>query len=313
MNILITGGLGHIGSYILRKFPIHWNITIVDNLSSERYCSLFNLDRKIIFKQKAIGEITKKDLHNIDAVLHLASITNAAGSFKDNVKSLLTEDLDSTKHLLKEIKKTNVKYFLFPSTTSIYGKAALIISENDTSAINPQSPYAQTKVDIEKLIEKTLDNTATQYVILRFGTIFGTSKGMRFHTAINKFCWQAAGGLPITVWKQNYEHHRPYLGLNDAFNVIEFFLERVNEQKIWNQIYNVLSSNQKLSDIVEIIRKNIPDLDIKFIDTPLLNQYSYEICDKKIRKIGFIPEDDIKEHIDKTLLLLRNFGIEHEE
>ena len=49
MNILITGGLGHIGSYLIRNFPKKYNITVVDNLMTQRYCSLFNLDRKIKF------------------------------------------------------------------------------------------------------------------------------------------------------------------------------------------------------------------------------------------------------------------------
>ena len=48
-------------------------------------------------------------------------------------------------------------------------------------------------------------------VSCRFGTIFGASPGMRFHTAVNKFCWQAVMGQPITVWSTAYDQKRPYL------------------------------------------------------------------------------------------------------
>ena len=49
MNILITGGLGHIGSHLIRRLPPDMDIVVVDDLSSQRYCSLFNLNRKIKF------------------------------------------------------------------------------------------------------------------------------------------------------------------------------------------------------------------------------------------------------------------------
>ena len=59
-------------------------------------------------------------------------------------------------------------------------------------------------------------------IILRLGTIFGVSKGMRFHTAVNKFCYQAAFKKPLTIWKTAYDQKRPYLDLQDACAVVEF-------------------------------------------------------------------------------------------
>ncbi len=72
MNVLITGGLGHIGSYLIRMLPEEFNITVVDNLLTHRYCSLFDLNRNIKFYDMSVSEFN--NLENIDTVIHLAAI-----------------------------------------------------------------------------------------------------------------------------------------------------------------------------------------------------------------------------------------------
>ena len=52
MNLLITGGCGHIGSHLIRSLPRQYNLTVVDNFLTQRYCSLFNLKRQIKFLEK---------------------------------------------------------------------------------------------------------------------------------------------------------------------------------------------------------------------------------------------------------------------
>ena len=63
-------------------------------------------------------------------------------------------------------------------------------------------------------------------IILRFGTIFGISPGMRFHTAVNKFCFQASIGEPLTVWRTAYDQMRPYLYLNDAMKAFRLIINQ---------------------------------------------------------------------------------------
>ena len=89
MKILITGGLGHIGSYILQninKIKIIKQIYIIDNLSTQRYSSLFDIkkkNKKIYFIEKdlSVNNALKK-FKKVDVVLNLASMTDATGSLK---------------------------------------------------------------------------------------------------------------------------------------------------------------------------------------------------------------------------------------
>jgi len=298
-KVLITGGLGHIGSHLIRKLPLKYKITVVDNLLTQRYCSLFDLDRNIKFIEKDIDELTEDDVVGIDVVIHLAAITNAEGSFK-NKEEVENVNIVKTEKFIGLCKKVGISYFIFPSSTSVYGASVDVVYEDDDSVVNPQSPYAETKIGIENLLKNQSD---INYLILRFGTIFGESIGMRFHTAINKFCYEVSLGKPLTIWKQNYEQVRPYLGLGDAVRSIIYFLENI---QYFNQTYNVISGNYKLSDVVKSIEKVVGKVELNMVDTPLLNQFSYDVIDDKVRKTGFKPKDKLEGSIKKTLKTLDN-------
>jgi len=299
MNILITGGCGHIGSYLIRKLPLKYKITVVDNLLTQRYCSLFDLDRGIKFIEKDIDGLTTEDIIGTDIVIHLAAITNAEGSFK-NKEEIENVNIVKTEKFIELCRKVRIPYFVFPSTTSVYGVSADVVYEDDDSVINPQSPYAETKIKIENFLKIQND---MNYLILRFGTIFGNSVGMRFHTAINKFCYEVSLGNPLTIWGQNYEQVRPYLGLNDAVRSIIHFL---NNKEYFNQTYNIVTGNYELSDVVKLIEKVTGKVELNMVDTPLLNQFTYDVSDDKARKTGFKPKDKLEVFIKKTLNMLDN-------
>ena len=107
MKILITGGLGHIGSYLLQninKIKTLKKIYVVDNLSTQRYCSLFNLPKtkkKIFFFNKDLS--LKNALNNFsktDVVINLASMTDAEGSLKIK-KRIYRNNLGIFRNILK--------------------------------------------------------------------------------------------------------------------------------------------------------------------------------------------------------------------
>ena len=294
-NLLITGGCGHIGSALVRELSKSYSVTVVDDMTTQRYCSLFNMGRSIKFLEKDIAELNKQDLNDIDVVIHLASITDAARSFGDK-EEVERVNYTSTIKLMDLCKLTNCK-FIFPSSTSIYGVAAETVYEDDPSFVNPQSPYAESKIKGEDYLK----TCGLDYLILRLGTIFGGSRGMRFHTAINKFCYQASIEQPLTIWKENYEQHRPYLGLTDCIFAITHFLNSDH----WGQTFNVLSGNWRLSDIVDMIQAKT-EVSLNMVDTPLLNQHSYLVSNQKLLETGFSPMDDLEEEIEDTLDMLSN-------
>ena len=104
------------------------------------------------------------------------------------------------------------------SSTSVYGSESGIVDET-SKKLNPESPYAEIKI----LEENFLKKQKFDYITLRLGTITGISNGMRFHTAVNKFCLNTVLRQKLPIWNNAIDKHRPYLSLNDAANTIFFY------------------------------------------------------------------------------------------
>lgn len=298
-KIFITGALGHIGSALIRSLDptLIKEILLLDNLESQRYCSLYDLPKN--FNYRFIhDDVRTVDfqplLKDVDYVIHLAAITNAEGSV-ERQKEVEEVNFKGLQRMADACLAAKVK-LIFPSTTSVYGSQDLRVDETCTE-LKPQSPYADSKLASEEYL-KNFKNKGLEFVICRFGTIFGWSIGMRFHTAVNKFIWQAVNHLPITVWRTAWEQRRPYLDLADCHQAINFILKN----NIFDgEIYNILTNNFTVKDIVTTIQKFVPDLEVSYVDSRIMNQLSYDVIDEKFKAKGFRPQGDLTKSIGKTI------------
>lgn len=304
MRIVVTGALGHIGSSLIRKLPTMLpdaEVVLVDNMLTQRYCSLFELPESGVKFRFIEADILDCDLDAIlkpnDAVIHLAAITDAANSFNNHSK---VEEVNATgtEKLARVCAVKNCK-LLFLSSTSVYGTQAEEVDEDcDESELKPQSPYAESKLKGEAMLAELGKTAGLRFVVFRFGTIFGVSPGMRFHTAINKFVWQACLGQPITVWRTAIDQNRPYLDLSDAIRAIGFAIEK---DLFDGRIYNVLTLNCTVRAIADTITKFVPDLKVKYVDEKIMNQLSYKVSNKRIRDAGFEFRGDLEVGIKATI------------
>jgi len=306
MRILITGALGHIGSKLIHSLKpgMLEEVCLIDNLHTQRYCSLFNLPMGVEFKfieEDICTADLDKYFKDIDVVIHLAAITDAASSFhrKEEVEEV---NVFGTQKVANACLKNGCK-MIFPSTTSIYGTQDDIVDENSPeSQLKPQSPYAETKLKAENFLIKLGIENKLNFVICRFGTIFGTSIGMRFHTAVNKFTWQACLEKPITVWSTAMDQKRPYLDLKDAIRALLFIIEK---DLFTNQVYNVVTVNSAVREIIDIIKESIPGIKIEYVDSKIMNQLTYLVANEKFKKTGFEFSGNLKEGIADTIKILK--------
>ncbi len=306
MNLLITGSCGHIGSYIaenIYKIKKIKKTILVDNLKSNRFCSVFNFKKKnnVKFFIKNIDEENSlNEFKDIDYVIHCASMTNAEKSFGKE-KLMYKNNLKCLKNVVKFCIKTQAK-LIHISSTSVYGKQAKIVDEScEQKYLKPQSPYADIKLIEEKLLKS--QKNKIMYTTFRFGTIAGVSKGIRFHTAVNKFCFNAAINEKITVYKTAMDQYRPYLSIRDAFKVFKFCIEN---DFFKNDIYNALSGNFTVRQILNKIKKVKKNISIKLVKSEIMNQLSYHVSGEKLTKEGLILKSDINRDINNTLNLLKN-------
>lgn len=189
------------------------------------------------------------------------------------------------------------------SSTSVYGQQDATVDEDCAiDALRPQSPYAETKLREERLLARLGGERGLRFVICRFGTIFGISPGMRFHTAVNKFCWQASCGQPLTVWRTALHQVRPYLDIEDAVSALAFLIAR---RCFDGRIYNVLTLNATVEQIVGEIRRHAPSLRVELVDARIMNQLSYEVSDGRFRSTGFRVRGNLARGIADTMDLLK--------
>jgi len=312
MKVVITGALGHIGSRVIRELPKVFSdpeIILIDNMLTQRYCSLFNLS--VEGKYRFIeADVLTTDLNPIfkdaDVVLHLAAITDAASSFK-NKEQVENVNYNATVKVAEACQDVKCP-MIHISTTSIYGTQRDVVDEDCIpEELQPQSPYAESKLKEEQFLQTIGVSGKLNFIICRFGTICGISPGMRFHTAVNKFCWQAVMGQPLTVWRTALNQKRPYLVLSDAVEAITFIMKK----NLFDQrIYNVLTENRTVKSIIQDIQQYMPQVDIQYVDTEIMNQLSYEVLNQRFKNLGFEFKGQVEKSIEETIQLLKASGYE---
>ncbi len=304
MNILITGALGHIGSGLIEnvtKIKNLKNIYLLDSARSNNLNVLFNLRAKKIKFKFLFEDLNSKNSLNsidrkIDIVVHLAAITNSEQSFK-NKKLIFKNNFGIFKRIVNFCLKNKAK-LIHLSSTSVYGQSTKIVDENYKN-LEPRSPYAEEKLMEENYLKRI---KKIRFITFRLGTISGISRGMRFHTAVNKFCLNTILNQEIPVWTNALNQPRPYCSLKDALNAI---IKIINYNAFDNQIYNVLTKNYTVGQILNIIKSNKFEFKIKKTNTPILNQSFYGVSNKKFSKFKIKMSKGIEKDIAETLNMLK--------
>jgi UDP-glucose 4-epimerase len=304
VRVVVTGALGHIGSRLIRALASEFpgcEIVLVDNLVTERYASLFELPPEGHY-EFIEADVLDADLHRLfegaDAVVHLAALTNVART--DLRERMQRVNVDGTARVANACLATGTP-MLFPSTTSVYGVANGVVDEDCPAAdLRPQSPYAEWKLQSEDQL-RALVRDGLRFVIIRMGTIFGPSIGMRFHTAVNQFCWRAVAGQPLEVWKTAPHQFRPYLDVVDAVRAMMFVVRRGYFD---GRVYNVLTLNATVSEVVEVLSAFVPELQISHIESPLMNTLSYCVDNRRFRELGFEFSGSLERGIGDTVAMI---------
>ena len=160
MKIVVTGGLGHIGSRLIRDLPAAYpdaEVVILDNLSTQRYCSLFDLPVRCRYRFVEADILTAELgplFASASAVIHLAARTDAATSFQDPAQVEQTNFLGTERVARACVSSGSPLVFL--STTSVYGSQGKVVDEEcPQEDLRPQSPYADSKLRAERLLRSS--------------------------------------------------------------------------------------------------------------------------------------------------------------
>lgn len=175
--VLITGGAGFIGSHLVnRLLTQNCKVTVIDNFSSGNPSFIEN------YKENKLFNLVNNDLNNykkesfsfedITTVFHLAGYPEVRTGFE---KPELTyrENIENTFILLENIRKSNVKNFVFSSSSVVYGEPTQIPTPENYAPLMPISAYGGSKLACEGLISSYCHNYGIRGIILRFANVVG--------------------------------------------------------------------------------------------------------------------------------------------
>lgn len=193
MKFGITGGAGFIGSHIAEQLVNEGHeITIIDNLNTGKADNLSEILNKINFVKGDIRDtkLLKQYFSNVDGVFHQAALASVQESF-EKLDEYNDVNVKGTEGILKLAQEFDFK-IVYASSSSVYGNPAKIpIQEDDPK--NPINPYAQTKLEDEKLAIKYA-NKGVRVIGLRYFNVFGDRQSQQYAGVIKKFLKKARSG-----------------------------------------------------------------------------------------------------------------------
>lgn len=202
MRILVTGGAGFIGSHLVeRLLKEDHEVIVLDNLSFGKIENLDLKNPKLSFFKGDICDkkIVKKVLKNVDVVFHLAALIDVSFSVK-NPALVNHVNVCGSLNLLEESIKQHVEKFIFASSCAVYGEPQhLPIDEEHPT--NPSSPYAASKLAVEKYCQTFKRLYGLETVSLRLFNVYGPrQEGKIYSGVITQMIQRLSSGKPPIIF-----------------------------------------------------------------------------------------------------------------
>jgi len=304
MRVLVTGGAGYIGNYLVEELIEDGHeVRVLDSM-------LFGDSALTQFKDSPNFESVEGDIRHIedlsyamedrDAVVHMAGIVGDPAC-DVNEQATQSVNVEATKTLVEVCKLHNIQRLVFASTCSVYG-ASELMELNEGSFLNPLSLYAESKIESEEIIlhethDMFSDNEITP-TILRLGTIFGWSRRMRFDLVVNLLTAKAVleGDIPV----YGGEQYRPLVHVHDAARAFAAVLN-APEETIDHQIFNVGDNqlNYQIKEVGKIVEDQVEGASVRFVEYKE-DERTYRVSFDKINHVlGWNTERDIADGVEE--------------
>ncbi len=267
MRILVTGGAGYIGSFMVKKLiDENHEVTVADS---------FERGTKEVVDKKAHliqGDLLDKDFvrklftsANFDAVMHFGAYISVEESMQ-NPGIYFSNNVLSTINLLDNMKEGGIKYFIFSSTGTVYGTPQQIpVPENHSK--NPENPYAESKLMVEKILHWYYQIFGIGYAVLRYFNAAGGALDGSNGENHNPETHLIPNAIKAAITNQSFDLFgddynttdgtciRDYIHVLDLIEAHMLTLKKLQEQN-GEYIYNVGTGKGSTNkEVIEMVKK----------------------------------------------------------
>lgn len=312
MRLLVTGHQGYIGAVAVPLFQAAGHEVVGLDSGFFAGCSFGQYDDGVTALKIDLRDIETKHLRGIDAVVHLAALSNDPLS---DLNPHCTYDINhhASVKLARAAKEAGVSRFLFSSSCSNYGAGGEgFLDEN--AALNPVTPYGESKVLVEADVTKLADDTFHP-TFLRNATAYGLSPMLRADLVVNNLVGYAHTTGEVLI-KSDGSPWRPLIHVEDICRGFLAVLAAPVEV-IHNKVFNVgqTKENYRIRDLGDIVQAEMPGSKVMYAEGASPDKRNYRVdCSRIARELpGFQPRWTVLDGVRQLRDAYRQHGLTTEE
>ncbi len=292
MTTTVTGGAGYVGALVVDELlEAGHDVCVLDVLLHGQEDIASELEGRgveVIRGDIRDPDAREKAIEGADAIVHLAAIVGDPACGRDPELSNAV-NVEGSRALVEDARRLGVERLVFASTCSNYGRMAdPTVPIDETGELAPVSLYAEQKVGIEKALLNGGADGELSPTCLRFATVYGVGRRMRFDLTVNEFTRDLWAERPLEVFGELF--WRPYVHVRDAARAVALVLATPAEE-VAGEVFNAGHSdeNYRKLDLVELITGTLGRGDVSYVPRDE-DPRDYKVSFEKIKsRLGFEP------------------------
>ncbi|NPE27585.1 NAD-dependent epimerase/dehydratase family protein [Methanococcoides sp. SA1] len=295
-RILITGGLGQVGSYLVDRFHEDNEVTVLDNYSST---TRENVPDNVSVIKTDIKEDVSEYIQNTDVIIHTAAQISVVRSMNEPFFDA-QNNIMGTLNLLEEARNSNIERFVYFSSAATYGNP-LEVPIPETHPQEPLSPYGASKLAGEKYCIMYNKAYGLPTTCIRPFNIYSPRQDPSnpYSGVISKFMDKVSGGDAPIIFGDG-EQTRDFIYVQDIVDLVELM---ISKKTAIGESFNAATGNSTtINELSEIII-DIFGKDVKAEHKePVAGDIKHSVADiSKAEKLGFSPKVDLRKGLEQFL------------